>query len=344
MDLPSLQKAWYDGATWPRLLTPFSRLFGWLAARRRAAFRQGRRPVYKSPLPVVVVGNITVGGTGKTPLVIKLIDLLQRAGYRPGVVSRGYGSRAPSYPFVVGPDTAPSQSGDEALLIARRGRCPVIIDPDRPAACRAMLANFPDCDLIISDDGLQHYALARDMEVVVLDGSRGVGNGRLLPAGPLREPVERLGEVDFVVVNGTARLPGLPATYNMTLLPRRLVSVRGNRQRDAQPATAQERVHAVAGIGNPQRFFASLSTLGFAIMEHEFPDHHDFRARDLDFGDDLDIVMTEKDAVKCVRIAPDNSWYLEVSAWLDQHFTDAFLARVKSLVQRGSSPTGTTDG
>lgn len=344
MPLPSLQKAWYDGAAWPRLLTPFSYLFGWLAARRRTAFRQGRRAAYRAPLPVVVVGNITVGGTGKTPLVIELITLLQGAGYRPGVVSRGYGSRAPSYPFVVGPETAPSQSGDEALLIARRCRCPVIIDPDRPAACRAMLASFPDCDLIISDDGLQHYALARDLEVVVLDGARGVGNGRLLPAGPLREPVERLSEVDFVVVNGTARLPGLPATFNMTLLPRRLISLSDRRHRETQPATERERVHAVAGIGNPQRFFASLSTLGFAIIEHEFPDHHDFRARDLDFDDDLDIVMTEKDAVKCGGFAPDNSWYLEVSAWLDQNFTDAFLARVKTLGQRGSSPTGTTNG
>lgn len=344
MPLPSLQQAWYGGAAWPKLLSPFSRLFGWLAARRRAAFREGRRSVYRAPLPVIVVGNITLGGTGKTPLVMELITLLQSNGYRPGVVSRGYGSRAPSYPFVVGPDSAPSQSGDEALLIARRCRCPVVIDPDRPAACRAMLAGFPDCDLIISDDGLQHYALARDLEIVVLDAARGVGNGRLLPAGPLREPVERLGEVDFVLVNGTARPPGLPATFNMTLLPQRLVSVTGTRHRNAGPATQGQRVHAVAGIGHPQRFFASLSTLGFAIIEHVFPDHHAFRASDLDFDDDLDIVMTEKDAVKCSRFAADNCWYLEVSAWLDQSFTDVLLARVKDLAQRESPPTGTTDG
>lgn len=340
----SLQKAWYESAAWLKLMKPLSSLFGWLAARRRAAYQDGRRAVYRAPVPVIIVGNITVGGTGKTPLVIELLKLLKNTGYKPGVVSRGYGSRAAWYPFLVTPESTATQSGDEALLIAKRSACPVMIDADRPAACRALLNAFPDCDLIISDDGLQHYALARDLEIVVLDAVRGVGNGYLLPAGPLREPSERLGEVDFVMLNGTARLADLPATFNMTLLPQRLVSLKGTGERPVKATSDEAPVHAVAGIGHPQRFFASLSTLGFAIIEHEFPDHHHFQARDLVFGDELDIVMTEKDAVKCSDFAPDNSWYLEVSVWLDQNFTDAFLARVNALDQRESPSTGTTDG
>ena len=195
-----LEQAWYRQAAWLKLLRPLSASFTYLAKRRRESFRSSDKR-WTASVPVIVVGNISVGGTGKTPIVLAIIELLKTQGYRPGVVSRGYGANPPRYPWLVEPEQSAKQAGDEPLLIAIRGQVPVVIDPDRPAAVRDLLAHF-DCDVVISDDGLQHYALARDIEIAVIDGERGLGNRRCLPEGALREPPERLSEVDFILQNG----------------------------------------------------------------------------------------------------------------------------------------------
>lgn len=334
-----LEKAWYRSAPWLLLLAPLSKLFGFLAARRRRQFEIGRRTIYRAPVPVVVVGNITVGGTGKTPLTIALAEKLMGAGFNPGIVSRGYGSRSPNFPLTVTADTDVSLSGDEALLLARHLNCPVVIDPDRPAACRKLLKDFPDCNVILSDDGLQHYALARDIEIAVLDGARGLGNGFLLPAGPLREPKRRLEEVDYVVINGDADNSLAPHGYTMQLEETELVSLASGEHWAVTDINSGQTVHAVAGIGNPRRFFDSLSACGFAIIAHAFPDHHVFRQEDIRFDDGLEVIMTEKDAVKCLDFcqSPDapgccqNCWYLKVAAHLPEEFFNTLLDRLKTL-------------
>ncbi len=322
-----LVDAWYARARWPMLLYPAGLLFAWLARRRRAAFLSGRRQIYRAPVPVIVVGNISVGGTGKTPLVIALARALRDAGYRPGIVSRGHGARARGFPLVVRADHEAREVGDEPLLLARSSGCPVVIDPDRPAAVRLLLSQF-DCNVVLSDDGLQHYAMARDIEIAVIDGARGLGNGLPLPAGPLREPPSRLAQVDFVVSNGEPRGPGIPqgATV-MGLEPRQLHNMVSEALRPLGDVAGRQ-VHAVAGIGNPERFFATLGQLGFAIIAHAFADHHDFTPEDLRFDDDLDIVMTEKDAVKCQPFASARCWVLKVEASLPQVFLDSLMERL----------------
>ena len=267
------------------------------------------------PVPVLVVGNITVGGTGKTPLVIHLAQALRVLGRHPGIVSRGYrGAGGPILEVTAGSD--PRLVGDEPLLLARRGACPVFVGRDRVAAARSLLRSYPECDLIIADDGLQHYRLARDVEIALFD-ERGVMNGWTLPAGPLREPVSRLAHVDALVLNGTAVSPAptfAGAEFSMRLLGRRF-------HRLDQPLTtctaadlAGARLHAVAGIGTPQRFFDCLNGMGLAFSEHPFADHHDFCEEDLVFAGDA-ILTTEKDAVKLARLClPLPVWVLPVTA------------------------------
>lgn len=323
-----LQQAWYRSSRWLLLLLPLSWLFGVLSRRRRQQYAGGNRPVYHAPVPVIVVGNISVGGTGKTPLVQLLCQRLKQEGFKPGIVSRGYGGKPTELPLRVTVRMSASVCGDEALLLVENSGCPIVVDPDRSAACAYLLKECPDCNVIISDDGLQHYALNRDIEIAVIDGERGLGNGYLLPAGPLREPAGRLDTVDFVVVNGNSGNTSVPNGYSMRLQPDALVHVRSG---ETQPLTDIDqgwRVHAVAGIGNPGRFFTSLSTLGFAIIPHAFRDHHAFRPEDLQFDDDLDIVMTGKDAVKCREFAPPNCWYLRVQAQLQEAFFIALLAKL----------------
>ena len=323
-----LQKAWYQSSRWLVLLLPLSWLFGVLSRRRRRQYFEGNRPVYHAPVPVIVVGNISVGGTGKTPLVQALCQRLTQEGFRPGIVSRGYGGKPTELPLRVKAGMPASECGDEALLLAQSTGCPVVVDPDRSAACNHLLRECPGCNVIISDDGLQHYALGRDIEIAVIDGERGLGNGCLLPAGPLREPASRLDTVDFVVVNGNSGNTFAPHSHRMTLEPDALVHVRSG---EVQPLTALDQgwhVHALAGIGNPGRFFTSLSALGFVIIPHVFRDHHAFRPEDLQFDDDLDIVMTGKDAVKCSRFAPPNCWYLRVEAKLQESFFTELLEKV----------------
>lgn len=306
------------------LLAPLALLFCGVAALRRAAYRSGLAETRRLPRPVVVVGNLTVGGSGKTPLVIALVDALRARGYRPGVVSRGYGGRSATWPRAVAPDSDPAEVGEEPVLIALRARCPVWVGPDRPAAAEALLARHPEVDLVLSDDGLQHYRLARDVEIAVVDGRRGLGNRWCLPAGPLREPPSRLASVDLVVINGGHREGG----FAMTLEPGAPWSLAGPGALGSADAL-QGPVHAVAGIGDPERFFLTLERAGLDLRRHPFADHHPYAAADLDFADALPIVMTEKDAIKCRPFARPGMWALPVDARLDEGLVPALLDRLQ---------------
>lgn len=317
--------AWYGRSPWLWLLLPLSLLFYLIISSRRLAFRRGWAVSQSCGVPVIVVGNITVGGTGKTPTVIALIEYLCSQGYRPGVVSRGYGAHPPATPWLVSAEQTADNCGDEPLLIARRTGVPVAIDPQRPAACQ-YLVTHQGCDVIISDDGLQHYAMARDIEIVLLDGSRGLGNGKLLPMGPLREPASRLQYTNAVIINGqqgSIELPPSVAGISMSVMADAFVHIKSQDVMALNDWQGGRHVHAVAGIGNPQRFFHSLEQLGFELITHEFPDHHRFSPTDLQFDDDLPVLMTEKDAVKCQSLGlSDGYWYLRVSAELPASFFD----------------------
>ena len=328
-----LVRGWYDGRFWPRLLWPLGALFAWFAGRRRRRFLRGTAAAWRASVPVVVVGNITVGGTGKTPLVIWLARWLAERGRKPGVVSRGYGGKA-SYPLLVNRKTPAARCGDEAAMIARRAGCPVAVDPNRPRAVRALLASA-DVDIVLADDGLQHYALARDVEIAVVDGQRGVGNGLCLPAGPLREPVSRLRDCDWVVANGAA--PGVVANESvMVAAPLALVNLatgeRSSPEDFVQRAGVVEGTVAIAGVGNPARFQATLAGMGLAPTLVAFPDHHRLTVADVARPEAAAVVMTEKDAEK-LRDSdpPSNCWYLEIEmrfvAPVDETLGRLFAAR-----------------
>ena len=319
-----LVDAWYGDARWIKLLTPLSYLYLLIASLRRA-----RAKHWQSPVPVIVVGNITVGGTGKSPLVAWLVSRLQHKGFRPGIVSRGYGGQAKHYPLIVSATSNPLEAGDEAVMLVRRTECPVVVDPNRPRAVKQLLEQF-DCDLVISDDGLQHYNLGRQYEIAVVDADRGLGNGRCLPAGPLREPASRLTEVDLVIANGLAT-PDLPCPHKtMQLIPTRLIHLLS--QEPLTGPLSNMTVHGVAGIGRPQSFFKMLTVMGYKPIAHSFADHHNFELRDLSFGDSLPVIMTEKDAIKCRRLMPelihDDFWYLEVEVELDESIVDAIVDKM----------------
>src|SRR5690606_20568690 len=304
-----LQQRWYGRPGWLLLLLPLEWLFRVIVAARRWSFRRSLQASEKLPVPVVVIGNIAVGGTGKTPVTIALCAALKQAGFHPGIVSRGYGAKPPQFPYLVDAQSRVDEAGDEPLLLALNTDCPVVISPDRVAAARYLLANS-DCDVIISDDGLQHYRLQRDIECVVIDGARGFGNGHCLPVGPLREPQQRLDSVDAVLVNTSSTLTDTSSTltdtsstpalrepyYAFWLRPRAFVAL-GDGREVVATQWPQRRLHAVAGIGNPARFFETLRSLGVDVIEHAFPDHHAFTATDLQFADNLPVIMTEKDAV-----------------------------------------------
>lgn len=308
------------------LLSPLSLLFGLIGGLRRTGYAVGLLRRRRFPVPVIVVGNITVGGTGKTPLVIWLARYLQERGWRPGLVSRGYGGRASRWPQQVRPDSDVNAVGDEAVLLATATGCPMCVGPDRPAAVSGLLTHA-DVDIVISDDGLQHYALARDIEIVVIDGARGFGNGLLLPAGPLREPRSRLKRAELVVVNGDP----VDDACSMRLGRPRLTHLHEARSRTLE-SLAGSRVHAVAGIGNPTRFFDMLRRYGLEPIEHPLPDHHRFAATDLAYGDDSPILMTAKDAVKCRRFPCDDCWVVEVEAQPDARFVARLGQSLKDLL------------
>ncbi len=326
-----LERRWYSNQPVPRWLLPLEKLYSCLANKNSA---QAKSKQWQSPVPVIVVGNISVGGTGKTPLVVYLIELLRAKGYRPGIVSRGYKSAAPEYPFMITSAATPEQAGDEPYMLYKRCRCPIVIDADRCAAAKLLLEET-DCDLIISDDGLQHYRLGRDVEIAVIDGKRGIGNGHLLPAGPLREGQARFDSVDFIVRNGTADeslLAGKSNLYQMDLTPQRLVNCQKRSVSLDVEGLAGSTVHALAGIGNPKRFFSVLQEQAkVTVLPHAMPDHYKYQPEDLQFGDDLAIVMTEKDAVKVQAFASDSSWYLEVSAQLPDNFSSQLLEKLQTV-------------
>lgn len=343
-------RAWLE-SEWERLgggalvFLPFALLFRLAVALRRLLFRIRLLPSWRAPVPVVVVGNITAGGTGKTPLVIALVEALRRRGWTPGVVARGYGrvprrEQDPLGVVRVYPELAtPEHFGDEPVLIARRAHVPVFVSPDRPAAARSLLEVHADVDVLVSDDGLQHYALARDVEIAVVDAERLYGNGLMLPSGPLREPVSRLRSVDAIVLNTTGlaagatiadRAPG-PPRYAMRLGNERFVSLRGGDERlpdEFASAVRGRSVAAVAGIGHPQRFFGHLERLGIHARRHAFADHHAFQAADLKLPGAEVIVMTEKDAVKCAAFADARIWFLRVDAILPIDFEEFLQARL----------------
>ncbi len=292
---------------------------------RRLAYRLKIFKTHRLSVPVIVVGNITVGGTGKTPMVIWLAQYLKKMGLRPGIVSRGYGGSAKYWPQQVLPGSDPTAVGDEPVLIARRTDCPVSVGPDRAVAALA-LQRYVDCDVIISDDGLQHYALGRDIEIAVVDGERGFGNGFCLPAGPLRERVGRLGKVDMVVSNGTTG----PGRYIMQLGNIEVVNLLDPSQtRKLDDFREEDRVYAMAGIGNPERFFKQLENAGISIERVGFPDHYKYTKADLEIAGDATVLMTEKDAVKCRRFAKPQHWYVRVDAQLH----DAFAIRLSKLIK-----------
>ncbi len=314
------------------LLLPLSWLFGALTAARRLLYRGGVLAAERLPVPVVVVGNLIVGGSGKTPLVIALVEALGASGYRPGVVSRGYGGVAQEAPREVQPDADPAQVGDEPLLIRRRADCPLFIGTDRPAAARALLAAYPGVDVIVADDGLQHYALGRDFSIAVFD-ERGTGNGRLLPAGPLREPLTRTASLDAIVINGKpdSPLPVSRLTLRMHLQAAPLYRLADPAEKLAAPdliARHGARVAALAGIGSPARFFATLTALGFEPEPHAFPDHHAYTRADFARIAAPLIVMTEKDAIKCAAYADLPIWVLPVAAMVDAVLLEAILEKI----------------
>jgi tetraacyldisaccharide 4'-kinase len=302
-----LLQTWYGGTRRGAWLLPVSWLFTALAALRRRLYRAGWLSRYRASRPVVIVGNITVGGTGKTPLILWLAEQLRLRGQRVGVASRGYGGRGRGARRIRASDPV-VETGDEPALTARRSGVHVAVGSDRPAAVRLL---EDDCDVILSDDGLQHYALERDVEIAVVDGQRGLGNGWRLPAGPLREAPSRLEEVDAVVINGEGF--ERPGSLRMHMEPVRFVNILSG---DSVPVDLfnGQRAHAVAAIGHPERFFGLLRSLGIDVDTRALPDHATPAAGQLDFGDDLPVLMTEKDAVKCAGIAGPAHWYLEVGA------------------------------
>jgi tetraacyldisaccharide 4'-kinase len=311
------------------LLLPFSLIFRGIVSIRRFFYRVGIKKTTTFSVPIIVVGNIVVGGAGKTPLVIWLVKLLQQHGYKPGVISHGYGVKNIIKPQVVTANSLVSDVGDEAVLVARHVACPVVIASTRSNAINELLKY--GCDVIVGDDGLQHYAMGRDIEIAVVDAQRLFGNGYFLPAGPLRESVSRLKTVDFVVYNGACE----EAENIMKLLPDKLTAVADFKQHVELTELIGKSIHAIAGIGNPERFFQTLQQLGFTVIKHSFPDHYNFKSSDINFGKDEIVIMTEKDAVKCQKFADNRHWFLPISAVLNEGFEKNLLLKLKACAKRG---------
>jgi tetraacyldisaccharide 4'-kinase len=320
-----LEAAWYGPSSPHPLLLPLEAAFRRAAEARRCQFRDGTRTAERLPVPVIVVGNLSVGGTGKTPLTLWLAEFLAGLGYRPGIVSRGYGGKA-SAPLAVTPGSDPREAGDEPVLIAQRTGLPVAVFPRRAEAARKLLTEN-GCDLILADDGLQHYALARDIEIAVVDAARGFGNGHCLPAGPLREPPDRLQTVDLVVYNG----PAPEGAYSMQLEGAAAVSLVDASRRRPLADFAESPLFALAGIGNPERFFAHLRRHGLRPETRAFPDHHPYRPEDLVFAGNAPLLMTEKDAVKCQGFAGPEHWFVPVEATLPAAFGERLTTLLKEI-------------
>lgn len=317
---------WYGKSLLSLILVPFSWLYKIIIFIRQLIYKSGILPVNQVGVPVIVVGNITVGGTGKTPLVIWIANFLKQNGYNPGIVSRGYGGKASHWPQQVRTDSDPVMVGDEPVLIAKRTGCPVAASPDRYSAATG-LVEHKQCNIIISDDGLQHYALGRNIEIAVIDSLRRFGNNHCLPAGPLREPVSRLKSVDMIVSNG---LP-VKGEHQMEYTVNSLISVKNENISCEITALQNKKIHAVAGIAHPEKFFNMLKKHGLKIIEHPFADHYIFKPADIKFDDDLAVVMTEKDAVKCCKFADENYWYLPINVEMSNTFIHRLTILLKEL-------------
>jgi tetraacyldisaccharide 4'-kinase len=311
---------WYKDAFLGILLLPFAYVFSDIVRIRRYLYRLGVLKSHTLPAPVIVVGNITVGGTGKTPLIIWLAELLKNSGYKLGIISRGYGGKSEIWPQIVNENSDVNKVGDEALLIAKQTRLPLVVGPSRVESAKKLLAEF-DCDVVLSDDGLQHYKLKRDIEIAVVDGERRFGNGYCLPAGPLREPIERLGSVDFVVVNGEKYADH---EFSMRLVGDTAVNMKSGELKPLQEFRGIA-CRAFAGIGNPGRFFKLLESNGLSCTTQSFPDHYQFERDDIEFGDNKPVLMTEKDAVKCTEFAGPYHWYVPVQAVPEPAFGQQLL-------------------
>lgn len=337
----NIENYWYHDKLHPLLfpLLPLSFVFRFLSGIRRLCYRLGIKKSYQFSQPLIVVGNITTGGTGKTPFVLWLVNYLKAQGKNPGIALRGVGGRKKYSPVRVTPASSPFEMGDEAVLLAKNTYCPVVACIDRVAAVKQLLDI--GCDIIVCDDGLQHYRLNRSLEIAIIDGDRYFGNGLPLPAGPLREPLSRLRQVDFIMVNQHEALP-LPDSHNrvnnLPTLPMHqqminFVSVQHPEQEVDLTTFANQKVHAVAGIGNPKRFFQMLKRLNIDIIPHVFPDHHAYQPQDLAFPDTLDILMTEKDAIKCQALPLNKRlWYLRIKIEVSDGFKKALLAKLTNTL------------
>lgn len=318
-----IAESWYQTSPLTIFLKPLSRLYEKGMMLRKNVLT--KRAV-KIPVPVIVIGNITVGGTGKTPLIMKLYEALKAEGFEPGIVSRGYLSQLSSdFPILLKEHHGPEDVGDEPYMIYRRTKAPMMICKDRVKAVEALLTIMPSINVILSDDGLQHYRMQRDIEIAVIDGERRFGNGALLPAGPLREPITRLKTVDFIVCQGTPQGNEL----GMKLAGDTLYALNNPHLTQSIHGLKSMTVHAVAGIGHPQRFFKDLSAYGLNVIPHPFPDHHLFQASDFSFKTMAPIIMTEKDAVKCMHLAIPNAWYLPVDVQVDPNLIQAIIRKLR---------------
>ena len=321
-----LDEHWYrTKRTWlSTVLSPLSLIFSTVVAVRQRLYANQVKKTTHFPVPVIVVGNITVGGTGKTPFVIWLTQVLRELGYTPGIVTRGYGAKRRCAPKRVQENSDPEQVGDEAVLLQQRTQCPVVVGADRVKAVRLLLAETA-CDIVISDDGLQHYRLGRTLEIALIDGERRFGNGLLLPAGPLREPITRLRQVDFTLCLGDAE----PREYAMRLIGDTVYALQDpTRQRKLSEFRGQA-VHAVTAIANPERFFSTLASADLQLRKKTFRDHYLFQAADFIFADREAIFITEKDAVKCQSFADERFWVLPVTAVLPEAFKQALQDKLQ---------------
>ena len=325
-----VERLWETRGALACLLFPLAAVFSWGAALRRQCYRSGLLRVRPLSAPVVVIGNLTVGGTGKTPMVIWLARRFRRWGRRPGIVSRGYGGKREADLLPVAPDSDPRQAGDEPVLLAMRARCPVMVAKDRWQAADALCRQH-GCDVILADDGLQHFALPGDFRICMVDGQRRFGNGWCLPAGPLREPLSRLREMDIIVCNGGEARSEAREGCRMELRPdESLRNLRDPSRRLKLADLSGREAHALAGVGNPEPFFSLLESQGVRIRRHPFPDHCRYRPEDLEFADDLPVIMTEKDAVKCRSFCTERHWCLPVDAVLPESFEKRMRAWLMS--------------
>lgn len=319
----NIDKWWYQDQVklWP--LVPLAWVYEFLMNCRRKLYQCGIFYSKKFPIPVIVVGNITTGGTGKTPLVMHIVELLSKQGWQPGIVTSGYKGNHKK-PEEVSKNSNPKLVGDEALVLANRLACPIVVGRKRVEALQTLLEKA-QVNIVVTDDGLQHYALQRDIEIAVIDGKRRFGNGYCLPAGPLREPKNRLSKVDFIVNNGENR----QGEYPMEYIAGKIYRAKNTKEQQSIDSFRGKTVHAVAGIGNPTRFFELLTRHGINLIPHAYPDHHAFSSKDIHFNDNLPVFLTEKDVVKCFSFVSDHHWVIPIEVAIDPLFDERLLTAIK---------------